>query len=101
MILRSLNLSLYNRVKMIYIDPPYNTGKVFIYKDTFCDSIVNYKDITSQTTKSNAKHMGYYNTNWFNMMYPCLKLAHSLLQEDDVIFISIYDNEVSHFSFYV
>ncbi len=93
-VLKLLQTSYYNRVKMIYIDPPYNTGNDFIYKDKFGDSIAHYKDITSQTTKSNPESMGKYHTNWLNMMYPRLKLANSLLKEDGVIFISIDDHEV-------
>lgn len=93
-VLKLLQTSYFNRVKMIYIDPPYNTGKDFIYKDKFGDSIANYKEITSQTTKSNPEYMGKYHTNWLNMMYPRLRLASNLLTEDGVIFISIDDNEV-------
>ena len=78
---------------MIYIDPPYNTGKDFIYKDNFRDNIANYKEITSQTTKANPETNGRYHTDWLNMMYPRLKLARNLLRDDGVIFISIDENE--------
>ncbi len=78
---------------MIYIDPPYNTGKDFVYADDFNDSIANYKKITDQQAKSNAETAGRYHTNWLNMLYPRLKLARNLLSDDGVIFISIDDNE--------
>ncbi len=93
-VLKLLQNSYYNKVKMIYIDPPYNTGKDFIYKDNFKDSIANYKEITSQATKSNAESMGRFHTDWLNMIYPRLRLAYNLLRDDGVIFISIDDNEV-------
>ncbi|MFV0518665.1 MAG: site-specific DNA-methyltransferase [Lachnospirales bacterium] len=79
---------------MIYIDPPYNTGKDFIYPDNFTDSLANYKEITSQATKSNPETMGRFHTDWLNMIYPRLRLAYNLLKDDGVIFISIDDNEV-------
>ena len=78
---------------MIYIDPPYNTGHDFVYKDNFEDNIKNYKEQTGQAQKSNADTDGRYHTNWLNMMYPRLKLARNLLKDDGVIFISIDDNE--------
>ena len=81
---------------MIYIDPPYNTGRDFIYKDNFRDSIDNYKEITNQTTKANSETNGRYHTYWLNMMYPRLRLARNLLTEDGVIFISIDNNEVTN-----
>ena len=79
---------------MIYIDPPYNTGNDFVYEDDFADPMARYKEVTQQTTKSNAETMGRYHTNWLNMMYPRLRLAVNLLTDDGVIFISIDDNEV-------
>lgn len=95
-VLKLLQKSYFGKVKMIYIDPPYNTGKDFVYKDNFRDSIANYKEITNQTTKANAETSGRYHTDWLNMMYPRLKLARNLLREDGVIFISIDDIEVSN-----
>ncbi|NMB40720.1 MAG: site-specific DNA-methyltransferase [Firmicutes bacterium] len=82
------------------IDPPYNTGKDFIYKDDFHDSLENYKKITGQVDgngkaiSTNAETSGRYHTDWLNMMYPRLRLARNLLADDGVIFISIDDNEV-------
>ena len=96
-VLKLLQKSYFGKVKMIYIDPPYNTGKDFIYKDNFRDSIANYKEITSQTTKANPETNGRYHTDWLNMIYPRLKLARNLLREDGVIFISIDDNEMTNF----
>lgn len=92
-VLKLLQTAYYRRVKMIYIDPPYNTGNDFVYEDDFADPINRYKEVTSQTTKSNPETMGRYHTNWLNMMYPRLRLAANLLRDDGVIFISIDDNE--------
>lgn len=93
-VLKLLQTAYYRKVKMIYIDPPYNTGNDFVYEDDFADPINKYKEVTSQTTKSNPETMGRYHTNWLNMMYPRLRLAANLLRDDGVIFISISDNEV-------
>lgn len=93
-VLKLLQTAYYRKVKMIYIDPPYNTGNDFVYEDDFADPISKYKEITAQTTKSNPETMGRYHTNWLNMMYPRLRLASNLLSDDGVIFISIDDNEV-------
>ena len=93
-VLKLLQTAYYNKVKMIYIDPPYNTGNDFVYEDDFADPMARYKEITQQTTKSNPETMGRYHTNWLNMMYPRLRLAANLLKDDGVIFISIDDNEV-------
>lgn len=92
--LKLLQSSYYNKVKMIYIDPPYNTGNDFVYEDDFKDPMAKYKEVTQQTTKSNPETMGRFHTNWLNMMYPRLRLAANLLRDDGVIFISIDDNEV-------
>lgn len=92
-VLKLLQTSYYRKVKMIYIDPPYNTGNDFVYEDDFADPMAKYKEITQQTTKSNPETMGRYHTNWLNMMYPRLRLAANLLRDDGVIFISIDDNE--------
>ena len=95
-VLKLLQTAYYRKVKMIYIDPPYNTGNDFVYEDDFKDPLAKYKEITSQTTKSNPETMGRYHTNWLNMMYPRLRLASNLLRDDGVIFISIDDNEVTN-----
>lgn len=89
-VLKLLQTTYYRKVKMIYIDPPYNTGNDFVYADDFADPMARYKEITQQTTKSNPE------TNWLNMMYPRLRLAANLLRDDGVIFISIDDNEISN-----
>mgnify|MGYP002557000283 CR=1 FL=1 len=95
-VLKLLQTAYYRRVKMIYIDPPYNTGNDFVYEDDFADPMARYKEVTQQTTKSNPETMGRYHTNWLNMMYPRLRLAANLLRDDGVIFISIDDNEVTN-----
>ena len=99
-VLKLLQKSYYGKIKMIYIDPPYNTGKDFVYKDDFHDSIENYKRITGQVDgngkpiSTNAETSGRYHTDWLNMMYPRLRLARNLLTDDGAIFISIDDNEI-------
>lgn len=93
-VLKLLQTAYFNKIKMIYIDPPYNTGNDFVYEDDFADPMARYKEITQQTTKSNPETMGRYHTNWLNMMYPRLRLAANLLTDDGVIFISIDDNEL-------
>lgn len=93
-VLKLLQASYYRKVKMIYIDPPYNTGNDFVYEDDFADPMSKYKEVTQQTTKSNPETMGRYHTNWLNMMYPRLRLASNLLRDDGVIFISIDDHEL-------
>lgn len=93
-VLRILQGAYRNKVKMIYIDPPYNTGKDFVYKDSFKDNIKHYKEQVQETGKANPETAGRYHTNWLNMMYPRLKLARNLLKDDGVIFISIDDHEV-------
>ncbi|MGU8731386.1 site-specific DNA-methyltransferase [Clostridium perfringens] len=95
-VLRALQNSYRGKVKMIYIDPPYNTGNDFVYKDDFKDNIANYKEKMNEAYKTNTNNDGRYHTNWLNMMYPRLKLARNLLTEDGVIFISIDDNEVDN-----
>ncbi len=94
--LKLLQTAYYRKVKMIYIDPPYNTGNDFVYEDDFADPMARYKEVTQQTTKSNPETMGRYHTNWLNMIYPRLRLAANLLRDDGVIFISIDDNEVAN-----
>ena len=93
-VLKLLQTSYFRRIKMIYIDPPYNTGNDFVYEDDFKDPLERYREVTSQTTKSNPEAMGRFHTNWLNMMYPRLRLAANLLRDDGVIFISIDDHEV-------
>ncbi len=95
-VLKLLQTTYYRKVKMIYIDPPYNTGNDFVYQDDFADPMARYKEVTQQTTKSNPETMGRFHTNWLNMMYPRLRLAANLLRDDGVIFISIDDNEVDN-----
>ncbi len=92
-VLKLLQRSYFRKVKMIYIDPPYNTGNDFVYEDDFADPLARYKEVTAQTTKSNPETMGRYHTNWLNMMYPRLRLAANLLRDDGVIFVSIDDGE--------
>lgn len=100
-VLKLLQKSYAGKVKLIYIDPPYNTGKDFVYPDNFQDNIKNYLELTGQTGEggkklsSNTEASGRFHTDWLNMMYPRLKLARNLLREDGVIFISIDDNEVA------
>ena len=93
-VLKLLQKAYFRRVKMIYIDPPYNTNKDFVYEDDFSDSLAHYKMITSQATKSNPETMGMFHTKWLNMIYPRLRLSANLLQDEGVIFISIDDNEI-------
>lgn len=101
-VLKLLQKSYHSKVKMIYIDPPYNTGKDFVYPDDFHDSLENYKKITGQVDSegnrisTNTEASGRYHTDWLNMMYPRLRLAKNLLTDDGVIFISIDDNEVAN-----
>ena len=95
-VLRLLQKAYHRKVKMIYIDPPYNTGGDFIYKDDFKDNVKNYKEKTGQALKANPETSGRYHTDWLNMMYPRLKMARNLLREDGVIFISIDDNELAN-----
>ena len=99
-VLKLLQKSYHGKIKMIYIDPPYNTGKDFVYKDNFKDNIENYKKVTGQINEEGTKLTtntdtdGRYHSNWLNMMYPRLKLARNLLTDDGVIFISIDKNEI-------
>ncbi|ELK0174227.1 site-specific DNA-methyltransferase [Escherichia coli] len=100
-VLKLLQKSYAGKVKLIYIDPPYNTGKDFVYPDNFQDNMKNYLEITGQTedgvrVSSNSETSGRYHTDWLNMMYPRIKLARNLLKEDGFIFLSIDDNEVNN-----
>lgn len=98
-VLKLLQKSYYGKVKMIYIDPPYNTGGDFVYKDNFHDNIQNYKEITGQVDgegnkiDTNTESNGRFHTDWLNMMYPRLRIARNLLSNDGVMFISIDYNE--------
>lgn len=98
-VLKLLQKSYSGKVKLIYIDPPYNTGKDFVYPDNFKDSILNYMKVTGQfdsggvKSSSNVETSGRFHTDWLNMMYPRLKLARTLLREDGLICISIDDGE--------
>ncbi len=101
-VLKLLQKSYHCKVKMIYIDPPYNTGKEFIYPDHYAESLETYLayagliDDTGKKFSTNTANEGRFHTKWLNMMYPRLYLARNLLREDGVIFISIDDNEVSN-----
>jgi len=100
-VLKLLQKSYAGKVKLIYIDPPYNTGKDFVYSDNFQDNMKNYLEMTGQTEDgvritTNAETSGRYHTDWLNMMYPRIKLARNLLKEDGFIFLSIDDNEVNN-----
>lgn len=97
--LKLLQKSYSGEAKMIYIDPPYNTGKEFIYPDRFQDNLDTYLRYTGQTseeglkTSSNTESSGRYHTNWLSMMYPRLKVASTLLRKDGAIFVSCDENE--------
>lgn len=100
-VLKVLQNHYYGKIKMIYIDPPYNTGKDFVYKDDFKDGVQNYLEWSKQASEdgkvvtSNAETEGRYHSNWLSMIYPRLKLARNLMHEDGVIFISIGNDEVA------
>ena len=98
-VLKLLQKSYSGKVKLIYIDPPYNTGKDFVYPDNFQDNIKNYLELTGQVEggaklTSNAESSGRFHTDWLNMMYPRLRLARNLLREDGVLFVTVDDHEV-------
>lgn len=100
-VLKLLQKSYHKQVKMIYIDPPYNTGSDFVYHDNFKDSIQNYLELTGQVASgkkvgTNTESSGRYHTDWLNMMYPRLKLARNLLRDDGVIAIHIDENEYTN-----
>ena len=100
-VLKSLQKSYFNKIKAIYIDPPYNTGNDFVYKDDYKDNLTNYLEISGQSgdgqrLTTNTESDGRYHSNWLNMMYPRLKLARNLLTDKGVIFISISDVEFSN-----
>lgn len=101
-VLKILQKHYHGKIKMIYIDPPYNTGKDFVYPDNFKEGLETYLEWTRQVNEegkkvsTNAESEGRYHSNWLNMMYPRLKLARNLLTDDGVIFISIDDNEIDN-----
>lgn len=101
-VLKILQKHYHAKIKMIYIDPPYNTGKDFVYPDNYKEGLDTYLEWTRQVNEegkklsTNADTEGRYHSNWLNMMYPRLKLARNLLTEDGVIFISIDDSEAPH-----
>ena len=101
-VLKLLQKPYQGKVKMIYIDPPYNTGNDFVYEDDFADGIKNYLQQTGQINdegnrlSTNSETDGRFHSNWLNMMYPRLILARNLLTQDGVIFLSIDDNEVNN-----
>ena len=101
-VLKILQKHYHGKIKMIYIDPPYNTGKDFVYPDNYKEGLENYLEWTRQVNNegkkvsTNSETEGRYHSNWLTMMYPRLKLARNLLTQDGVIFVSIDDNEASH-----
>ena len=101
-VLKCLKETYLHKVKMIYIDPPYNTGNDFVYEDDFAESASDYLANSGQFDKqgnrlvTNTESNGRFHTDWLNMIYPRLKVARDFLTEDGVIFISIDDNEVEN-----
>ena len=99
-VLKLLQKSYHGKIKMIYIDPPYNTGKDFVYKDNFKDNLKNYLEVTGQLGEegqrlsTNSDSSGRYHSDWLNMMYPRLKLARNLLTDDGIIVINMDENEI-------
>ena len=100
-VLKLLQKSYFGKIKMIYIDPPYNTGQEFIYPDKYAESLETYLAYTEQVDSeghrfsTNTDTVGRYHSNWLNMMYPRLYLARNLLRDEGAIFISIDDHELS------
>lgn len=100
-VLKLLQKSYAGKVKLIYIDPPYNTGKDFVYPDNFQDNIRNYLELTGQIEggqkiSSNTEASGRFHTDWLNMMYPRLKLARALLHDEGVLFVTIDSSELDN-----
>jgi adenine-specific DNA-methyltransferase len=101
-VLKILQKRYHNQIKMIYIDPPYNTGHDFVYPDNYKEGLQSYLEFTQQVDASGSKLNtnsdtdGRYHSRWLNMMYPRLKLARNLLADDGVIFVSIDDHEDAH-----
>lgn len=100
-VLKVIQRSYADRVKLIYLDPPYNTGKDRVYKDDYSDTVDNYLSYTNQTDgngdvySTNTETQGYFHTKWLNMMYARLRIARNLLKDTGVIFVSIDDKEVA------
>lgn len=100
-VLKILQKHYHNKIKMIYIDPPYNTGQDFVYPDNYQEGLQSYLEFTKQIDEggrrvsTNSDSDGRYHSNWLNMMYPRLKLARNLLTDDGLIVISIDDHEIS------
>lgn len=98
-VLKVLQKHYHGKIKMIYIDPPYNTGKDFVYPDNFKEGLGTYLEWTKQVNEegqklsTNSESEGRYHSNWLNMMYPRLKMARNLLNNEGVIFVSIDDKE--------
>lgn len=105
--LKLLRETYLGKVKMIYIDPPYNTGNDFIYEDDFSQSAAEYAGNSGQTDDegnrmvTNSESNGRFHTDWLNMIYPRLKIARDLLLDDGIIFISCDDNEQVNLKKYV
>lgn len=105
-VLKLLRENYLGKVKMIYIDPPYNTGNDFVYEDDFSETVGEFKDKNGMFDENgnmvldkysvNSESNGRFHTDWLNMMYPRLKVAKDLLREDGVIFMSIDDNEAKN-----
>ena len=99
-VLKLLQKGYHGRIKLIYIDPPYNTGNDFVYKDSYKDNLENYLNQIGEdrtlSTKALSDSDGRFHSKWLNMMYPRLKLARNLLTEDGAIFISIDDREADN-----
>ncbi|MGJ4070018.1 site-specific DNA-methyltransferase [Corynebacterium macclintockiae] len=101
-VLKILQKHYHGKIKMIYIDPPYNTGKDFVYSDNYREGVSTYLEWSKQVNEygkklsSNSESEGRYHSNWLNMMYPRLKLARNLLRKDGAIAVSIDDSELRH-----
>jgi len=101
-VLKILQKHYHNKIKLIYIDPPYNTGRDFVYPDNYREGLETYLEWTRQVNdegkrvSTNSESGGRYHSNWLNMMYPRLKLARNLLSDDGAMLISIDDHEVSN-----
>lgn len=99
-VLKQLQKAYYGKVKLIYIDPPYNTGKEFIYPDKYQENLDTYLAYSGQVDEegkkfsTNTETVGRFHSNWLNMMYPRLFLARNLLSTDGVVFVSIADHEL-------
>ena len=95
-VLKQLQKTYYGKIKMIYIDPPYNTGNDFVYNDSYSNTLENYKEQTNQISSSNPESSGRFHTDWLNMIYPRLVLAKNLLSDSGVIIASIDNNEIAN-----